>query len=125
MHHYYVIYTVPSLIATNDNVTVLSGQNVTLECLPSNLSLAVNWYFEIDGLLIPLLDGEQGGEQDEGKRNIIFRRIISKFPYHQITLDEAEVADSGVYRCSIVPPIPTEDNTVIAQRITVTVLPGQ
>ncbi|XP_065913056.1 uncharacterized protein [Dysidea avara] len=110
----------PSLIATNDNVTVLSGLSVTLECLPSNPSLVVNWFFEIDGSLFPLLDGEL---HEELKRNIIFpRRVISTFPYYQITLDQVEVADNGVYQCSIVPPI--GDNTIIAQRITVTVLPA-
>ena len=115
------IHLVPSLIATNDNVTVLSGLSVTLECLPSNPSLVVNWFFEIDGSLFPLLDGEL---HEELKRNIIFpRRVISTFPYYQITLDQVEVADNGVYQCSIVPPI--GDNTIIAQRITVTVLPGQ
>jgi len=123
---------VPSLIATNDNVSVLSRQNVTLECLPSNLSLAVNWHFEINGSLFPLLGGDLDDNLRDNlggglsKRNVLFsRRVISKFPYHQITLDQVEVADSGVYQCSIVPPIPLEDNTVIAQRITVTVLPGQ
>ena len=98
---------------------------MTLECLPSNLSLAVNWQFEIDGSLFPLLGGDLVDDLGDNlggglsKRDILFsRRVISEFPYHQITLDHAEVADSGVYRCSIVPPIPLEDKTV-------TVLPGQ
>ena len=106
------IHTVPSLTATSDDVTILSSQSVTLECLPSNRSLVVNWYFAIDGFFIPLLGGQF-------KRNIRFpRRIISKFPYHQITLDQVEVADSGLYQCRIA----LEES--IAQNVTLTVLPG-
>ena len=101
----------PSLTATSDDVTVFSSQSVTLECLPSNRSLAVNWYFVMDGF-IPLLGGQF-------KRNIRFpRRIISKFPYHQITLDQVEVADIGLYQCRIA----LEES--IAQNVTLTVLPG-
>jgi len=118
----YIVFLVPTLTATNQTVTVLANRSVTLECIPSDSSLAVVWHLVRGSSFIPLLGGEFFNEQK--KRNvIIFNNVDSEFPYHQITLKQVEVTDSGQYQCSILQP--PGDSTLIAQLIQVTVLPGQ
>ena len=128
-----MFFAVPTLTATNQSVTLLVNQSVTLECIPSNPLLEVKWYFIRGRSIFPLFGGEApdegipdqdfSGFPDQAKRNVIvFNNVVSESPYHQITLKQVEVTDSGQYRCVIQQP--PGDSTIIEQLIDVTVLPG-
>jgi len=116
---------VPTLTATNQTVTVLANHSVTLECVPSDASLSVVWHLVRGSSFIPLLGGDEEDffEQKKKRNLIIFNNVVSESPYHQITLKQVEVTDSGQYQCSILQP--GGDDPVIKQLIQVTVLPGQ
>ena len=134
-----MFFAVPTLTATNQSVTLLVNQSVTLECIPSNPLLEVKWYFIRDRSTFPLFNEEapDEGNPDQDfsgfpdqdypdqvkKRNVIvFNNVVSESPYHQIILKQVEVTDSGQYRCVIQQP--PGDSTIIEQFIDVTVLPG-
>lgn len=121
----------PTLSATNQNVTLLSTQSTVLECLPSNSNLSVRWVlYQTDGSRIPITSA--GDTEIIFTNDIIAKRTIlpsiqdieTEFPYHNLTITYADVSfHSGVYVCSIV--MPPGDTTVISRNITVNVLPGQ
>ena len=119
-------YTVvPTLSIPNQNVTVLSMQSATLECIPSNPALSIQWVFYQNGIGegIPITSA---GEDISGprKRNVQLPDVEGVFPYHNITIIFAYPSiHNGVYVCSV--DTEPEDTTVISRNITVNVLPGQ
>ena len=89
-----------------------------MECIPSNPDLSIQWIFyptDGDGLSIFIGDSQ--------KRNIQGPPLFAESPYHNITINNADVSfHNGVYVCSI--ETQRGDPTVISHNITVNVLPG-
>ena len=115
----------PTLSVPNQNVTVLFTQSATLECIPSNPALSIQWVFYQNGggEGIPITSA---GEDiiNQPRRNVQLPLIEGVFPYHNITITFADVSiHNGVYVCSV--DTQPEDTTVISRNITVNVLPGQ
>ena len=126
---YVCTYTVvPTLSVPNQNFTVLYTQRATLECIPSNPALSIQWVFYPNGIGegIPITPNRD--LFFEQKRNfeipVYTDNIVEAiFPYHNITIISADVSiHNGVYVCSI--ETQPEDDTFIYRSIAVDVLPG-
>ena len=94
---YIFIYAVPTFNATNLIIEVLSGEDVTLYCPPSNDNVGLQWMHE----------------------NLDSRTQIQLY---QLKILVTNVSDSGNYTCSIT-GLP--DGITVSQTIVLTVLPGK
>ena len=99
-------------LLTDSDVVVLSGNNVTLGCAPTDPTLEIRWaYYNEDGTTTVLSPNAQP-------------TIVFDPPglYHQITMINVTLMNSGTYSCEVVPsctdPSPVTFNT------TVIVVPG-
>ena len=143
-----LLLTVPDLVANRTTINVLIGESVTVDCVPSDSNLELQWTVTttIDSEMIPLqkvdvtilpvtdgegsaeIDGGDGGDgfDDEGSAQIVIprsnlaRRLQYESPLHRLTLINTTMMDSGNFICSI-KPLPN-DNINIAQHITLNVL---
>ena len=144
-----LLLTVPDLVATRTTINVLIGESVTVDCVPSDSNLELQWTVtttidsemiplqKVDVTIPPVTDGEgsaeidgrgDGGDgfDDEGSTQIVIprsnlaRRLQYESPFHQLTLINTTMTDSGNFICSI-KPLPN-DNINIAQHITLNVL---
>ena len=114
----------PSATLLNDrNVVSLMGRNVTLGCVPSNQTLEVRWIlYRDDGTRVVL---SPNGRRDIAKRlDIQDDQPVFDPPglYHQITIINASLGDTGNYSCEILPNC--GDPFTIAQNMTLTIVPG-
>ena len=114
-----VTYVVPDLVTTQSVIHVLLGENVTVECIPSDSSLALQWLVTTrneEEIRIPSpenIEGSAGIDEnsnydDEDLTQLdsdLERRLQYQLPLvHQVTLINAAMTDSGYFICSIVPP---------------------
>lgn len=102
-------------------MVVLSGSNVTLGCVPTDPTLEIRWvYYDEDGtttLLSPV-------NNDDLKRQAV-QPAIMFYPsglYHQITIIDVTLMNSGTYNCEVVPSC--NDPLPVTYNITVIVVPG-
>ena len=105
------------------DVVSLRGSNVTLGCIPSNQNHEVRWVFYRDDETSIVLSPNQ---RIEAKRLAIQdNQLIFEPPglYHQITIINASLDDSGKYSCEILPNC--SDPFAVAYNMTLTIVPGQ
>ena len=131
-----VTYVVPDLVTTQSVIHVLLGENVTVECIPSDSSLELQWLVTTrneEEIRIPSPENIEGSAGIDGDSNYddedltqldsdLERRLQYQLPLvHQVTLINAAMTDSGYFICSIVPP---PNNKVLnnQQEITLNVL---
>ena len=119
----YVLCSDPSAMLLNDrNVVSLIGNNVTLACIPSNQILEVRWVlYRDDGIREVLspngrINAKRLAIQDD---QIIFEPLGL---YHQITIINASLDDTGNYSCEILPNC--SDPFPVAYNMTLTIVPG-
>ena len=112
----------PTLSVPNQNVTVLYTQSMILECIPSNPALSIQWvFYPNDGGQGVLITQDLSQQQKRGVLQL--PGVEGTSPYHNITITSADAfIHNGVYECSV--DTQPEDTTVIANNITVNVLPG-
>ena len=145
-----MLLTVPDLVATRTTINVLLGENVTVDCLPSDNSLQIQWVVttRTDSEIIPpekvdvttppvadedgsaelmMDDGGGNGFDDEGSGEILIplsdlaRRLQYQSPLiHQLTLTNTTMSDNGNFFCHI-KPLPN-DNINISRQIELNVL---
>ena len=102
-------------LLTNEDITVLSGDDVLFECIPSDLSLAVQWrFYNTEG--VDMIIGP--GRTEDGPTALFEPPGL----YHRFTLFNVQLSSSGVFSCEIVSSCP--DPLVIAQNTSLTVIPG-
>ena len=120
--------TDPTLsLLTNEDMSVLRGDTVMFECIPSNLSLEIRWRFYnsegVDSIIGPLYRRD-----DDMLRK---RQTTAPTPpalfepprlYHRLTLFNVPLSSNGVFSCEIASSCP--DSIVIAQNTSLTVTPG-
>ena len=91
-------------------VEVLNGQEVTLQCQPSNNNLELQWtyttMFDTDNNVDAL------GSRFQNQSSLL----------HQLTIPVANITDSGNYTCTI-KGLP--DGITVSQTIILTVLSGE
>ena len=119
----YVNCSDPTATLLNDrNVVSLRGSNVTLGCFPSNQNLQIRWVlYRDDGTRVVLspngrIESKRLAMQDSP---IIFEPLRL---YHQLTIINASLDNSGNYSCEILPTC--SDPFVVAYNMTVTIVPG-
>ena len=132
-------YVVPGLVATQSIIHVLTGENVTVGCIPSDSSLALQWVVttrienevmipspaEIEGSAGEEVDGRSDDEDELNIDSDLTSRLLYQLPLvHQVTLINTAVTDSGYFTCSIVPP-PHDSALNNNQEITLNVLPSK
>ena len=108
----------PTITTTNE-IIVLSGESVTLECLPSNSDLEFVWYYETANDSGPISFQSEG---DEDPVPLPLQFSIPSRNLYQIILPVADITDTGNYTCIIQGP--PDDNVVISETISLTVEPG-
>ena len=104
----------PSAMLLNDrDIVSLSGRNVTFGCIPSNQTLAIRWVFYRDDRAREVLSQNERAE------------LIFEPPglYHQVTIINASLDDTGIYSCEILPNC--NDSFTVAYNMTLTVVPGK
>ena len=119
----YVNYLDPSATLLNDrNVASLRGGNVTLGCIPSDQNLQIRWVlYRDDGTRIVL---SPNGRIESKRLAIQDNPLIFEPPrlYHQLTIINASLDNSGNYSCEILPTC--SDPFVVAYNMTVVIVPG-
>lgn len=114
----------PSATLLNDrDVVSLMGNNVTLGCIPSNQMLEVRWVlYRDDGTRAVL---SPNGRRDNAKRLALQDDQLVFDPsglYHQITIINASLDNTGNYSCEILPNC--SDPFTVAYNMTLTIVPG-
>ena len=140
---YCCVLAVPSLVATRTIIHALLGENVTVDCIPSDSNLELQWVISTtnnDTEMIPPMivedivpaegpsegsgsESEDGGSKfdDEGSAemgiplSMLQSRLRYQQPIHQLTLINALLTDKGYFMCQIKPS--PDDDINISQRI--------
>lgn len=113
----------PSATLLNNRVVVsLRGSNVTLSCIPFNQILEVRWVFYRGNGTKEVLS--PNGRSNAKRLAIQHNQPIFEPPglYHQITIINASLDNSGNYSCEILPNC--TDQFAIVYNMTVLVVPG-
>ena len=125
-----LLYSDPALsLIGDDSITILRGDDVTFECIPSDLSLPVQWrFYNTEGIDMVIGPGGDvnGTRVGLNKRqaevsNFVFE-VTPPGLFHQITLFNVPLTANGRISCEIVAVC--SDPLVIAQNISLNVLPG-
>ena len=146
---YCCVLAVPNLVATQTTIHALLGENVSVNCIPSDSNLELQWVImtSTDMEMIPpmMVEGivpvegssigsgsgmrgsEDGGSKfdDEGSaimvipRSDLLTRLQYQKPIHQLTLVNTLMADNGYFMCQIKPA--PDDDINISQRITLNI----
>ena len=106
-------------LLTDNDVVELSGNNVTLGCIPTNPALEIRWlYYDEDGTSILL------SPRDDAKRLAVQPSIVFDPPglYHQITIINVTLSNTGMYSCVVVPTC--RDPSPVTFNVTLIVVPG-
>ena len=99
---YLNLYVVLTIETPFSSVTLLEGNTVTLSCIPSVIETVLSW--------------THNGTNVNEDKNTSFLPVNLN---HILTLDNADIDDSGQYTCRAV-----LDDEVVEQNITVTVVAG-
>ena len=103
-------------------MVVLSGNNVTLGCTPTDPTLEIRWvYYNEDGTVTVL---SPNNNDDDQKRLAVQPTIVFNPPglYHQITMVNVTLMNSGTYSCEVVPSC--NERSPVTFNMTVIVVPG-
>ena len=126
MTTYIIIHSIclldPTLsLNNNDNITVLRGNVITFECIPSNLAFPVRWiFYSRDGNTIRI--PTTGDMFDDGQTISFVIEFEPAGLFHRLTINNVPLTATGTFSCEIAPPC--QDNIVIAQNTSLTVQPG-
>ena len=123
---YCCVLAVLSLDATRTTIHALLGENVTVNCTPSDSKLEVKWVIttSTDMEMIPpmIVEGSsEGPGSGEGSADMLIppsdleRRLEYQPPMHQLTLTNVLLTDKGCFMCQIKPS--PDDDINISQRI--------
>ena len=145
---YCCVLAAPKLVATQTTIHALLGENVSVNCIPSDSNLELQWVIvtSTDMEMIPpmVVEGivpvegtgsgmggsgvfEDGGSKfdDEGSakmiipRSDLLTRLQYQKPIHQLTLVNTLMTDNGYFMCQIKPA--PDDDINISQRITLNI----
>ena len=115
--------TVPSLVATQEHISVLSGRNVTLGCNPSDSSLALQWRIYRTAFYPEVIDIPSEVD-DEVTDNSFRTRLQYQSPLiHQLTLINTTLEDQWPFVCQI--KSPRNELSIITQQISLNVFPSK
>ena len=102
-----------SIKVSSVNNTVLSGQNFTFGCTPSDDDIELYWAYQTvntDGTVI--------------STNISQSKYLTESSlFHHLTLPIATVNDTGLYTCIVRGS--SDSDVTVSQTISLTVLPGE
>lgn len=128
--------TVPDLVTSQESISVLPGENVTIDCVPSDSSLALEWEVitKIGFESITPITDDVGSAEIEGSideeipvevspsdGNSLRERLQYQLPLiYQLTLINTTMTDTGFFICFI--KSPPNDDTRISRQIVLTVL---
>ena len=120
--HYLFNHLDPTLsLLTNNTFTVFRGDNVTFQCVPSNLSLPIQWrLYNTEGNDV-IITPDVEGQDNTITSSIQFETPTTEL-FHQITLFNISLSANGTFSCELLPPC--SDALVIAKNISLTVIPG-
>ena len=115
-----LLLTVPMLTTSQLFINVLTGENITISCTPSDNSLELHWLIlnRNGNERIPLEPDDEVGSADDENRDGslndedetlsvvsgLTMRLQYQSPYHQLTLINATTTNSGIFICRITPP---------------------
>ena len=103
----------PTLTVPSSNITVLSGETITLQCTPSDPELELYWTYE-----------SSYGSGIVTVNNISRSRFSSGSSLlHQLILPNATTSDTGNYSCVV--QSPPDIDVAISERLSVTISPGK
>ena len=109
----FIVNIVPTLETPSSNIAVVSGETVTLQCIPSDPELELYWTYET--------------RHDFGTvtvNNISQSRFLNGSSLlHQLILPNTTISDTGNYNCVV--PGPPEDSVTISETLSLSVLPGK
>ena len=98
---------------SSQNITALSGQNVTFECVPSDDSYEVYWTYQT-----------VNSNGSVTTANISQSKYLTESSlFHHLILPIATVNDTGNYTCIVKGS--SDSNETISQTISLTILPGK
>ena len=102
-----------SITIDSQYVGIVSGENVTLECIPSHPDVELYWSYQTaDGIGTVRIN------------DVSELKFISDSPLlHQLVLPNASASDTGNYSCHVQTPLGVD--IMVSQTITLTVLPGK
>ena len=105
------ISIVPTITTHSPNIGILSGENVTFECLSSDPNIELFWTYQTNRSSNTITID-----------NITETRFLSDSSLlHRLTLPSANVSDEGVYRCIAQQPF----SSIATETIVLNVLPGE
>ena len=124
MTTYIIIHSIclldPTLsLNNNDNITVLRGNVITFECIPSNLAFPVRWiFYSQDGSTIRISTTDV--MFDDGQT--LSFEIEPAGLFHRLTINNIPLTATGIFSCEIAPSC--RDSIVVAQNTSLSVQPG-
>ena len=105
------ISIVPTVTTGSSSIGILSGENVTFECLPSDPDIELYWRYQTNG--------NRGNITID---SISETRFLSELPLlHQLILPNATINDGGIYECVAQEPF----SSIASETIVLDVLPGK
>ena len=107
------IYIALFINTPSDNTTALSGQDVTLRCVPSDNDIELYWTYQTvntDGTVTSTNMSQS-------------KYLTNSSLFHHLTLPIATVNDTGLYTCIV--HRSSDSNVTISQIISLTVLQGK
>ena len=109
----FIVHIVPTLETPSSSFTVVSGETVTLQCIPSDPELELYWTYET-----------RHGFGTVTVNNISQSRFLNGSSLlHQLILPNTTTSDTGNYNCVV--PGPPEDSVTISETLSLSVLPGK
>ena len=106
------ISIVPTVTTGSSSIGILSGKNVTFECLPSDPDIELYWRYQTN-------DGNRGTITVD---SISETRFLSESSLlHQLILPNATINDGGIYECVAQEPF----SSIASDTIELNVLPGK
>ena len=106
-------YIALSIKVSSVNNTVMSGQNITFECTPSDDDIELYWTYQTvntDGTVT--------------STNISKSKYLTESSlFHHLTLPITTVSDTGLYTCIVRGS--SDSDVRVSQTISMTVLPGE
>lgn len=115
-----LLLIVPVLTTNQSSIYVLTGENVTISCTPSDNSLELEWsIYTRNGIeMIPPEPDDEVGSADNENRdgslddedetlNVVSdlkMQLQYQSPYHQLTLINVTTTNSGFFVCAITSP---------------------
>ena len=106
------ISIVPTVTTSSSSIGILSGENVTFECLPSDPDIELYWRYRT----------RDGSRRTITVDSISETRFLSESPLlHRLILPNTTVNDEGTYECIAQGPF----SSIASDTIELNVLPGK